>query len=118
MFYRSKTEGVSCRLICLASRSGMPARTMFRMAVRRRSWKIIPGMSRTHAGPLALLAPGPVEPQDALALAVEDPRMINPRQRSRVSVAGRLLSLEDRQEAGRNVSGPPPGSKRIHPVSR
>jgi hypothetical protein len=37
MLYRSNTLRVLCPVICMATRSGMPARTRFRTAVRRKS---------------------------------------------------------------------------------
>jgi len=39
MLYRSNIARVQWPLTCMATRSGTPARTMFRTAVRRRSWK-------------------------------------------------------------------------------
>ena len=42
MLYRSKTARVRCPEISIAMRSGTPARTMLRIAVRRRSWKSFP----------------------------------------------------------------------------
>ena len=43
MLYRSKIERVLCPVSCIATRSGTPRRTMFRTAVRRRSWGMRPG---------------------------------------------------------------------------
>lgn len=43
MLYRSKTERVRWPEISIATRSGVPALTMFRIAVRRKSWKNLPG---------------------------------------------------------------------------
>jgi hypothetical protein len=34
---------VRCPVTCIATRSGTPALTMFRTAVRRKSWRSIPG---------------------------------------------------------------------------
>ena len=42
MLYLSNTLRVLCPLIVIATRSGMPLRTMLRTAVRRQSWKIAP----------------------------------------------------------------------------
>lgn len=50
MLYRSKTARVLCPLTCMATRSGTPALTMFLTAVRRRSWKIIPGAPALRIG--------------------------------------------------------------------
>ena len=43
MLYRSKTDRVLCLVIIMATRSGIPARTRFLTAVRRKSWGIRPG---------------------------------------------------------------------------
>ncbi len=43
VLYRSKTLRVLCPVICMATRSGTPALTRLRTAVRRKSWGILPG---------------------------------------------------------------------------
>ena len=63
MLYRSNIDRVLCPVSFIATRSGMPARTMLRTAVRRRSCGMRPGQPSGPAG----RRPGLREGEDAAA---------------------------------------------------
>lgn len=73
MSYRSNTLRVLWPVICMATRSGMPARTRLRTAVRLRSWGIRPGQPAARraafrAFPKAVIRLGDFSPPRPFAI--------------------------------------------------
>ena len=98
--YRSNTLRVLCPVICMATRSGIPARTRFRTAVRRKSWTMRPGQPAARQAASHVFLKAPIGRGFWLALrAIRDPRLPRSwKEHPRLDLTGFLLFVVFRND--------------------
>jgi hypothetical protein len=92
MLYRSETERVLWPVIVMATRSGMPARTRFRTAVRRKSWGMRPGHPAARHAAIRPQAFAPRPVSSSLATAADCAR-------PQVNTSTRFLKREEKSHS-------------------